>query len=284
MCQEQNLQASSFVAQRYENMEKTLLKVLLIVGASGAVAKYVYYQDLLNWFGAQERCRQRHTDLAPVSVPRDQQRLSNLVDYQQTFGWIGLYRDPDNVTAGWRWSGGTYMTFQNWGYMYPASSSRHCAHMRTHNKRWYEYNCYHYQPFFCFNVVVVTEEKTWEEALEHCRERHGDLASLLSETEVLLVLKEVRKKTAMQSGLWTKDQLSIGTEEQRLWIGLRYLGDRWLWVNEDPMENYQAWSPEEGGRGGRASCPGRDRLCGVLTMEGRWESRDCGERHRFICY
>uniref|UniRef100_A0A3Q3E0G8 C-type lectin domain-containing protein n=1 Tax=Labrus bergylta TaxID=56723 RepID=A0A3Q3E0G8_9LABR len=116
--------------------------------------------------------------------------------------------------------------------------------------------------FFCFNLMVDEVKKTWEEALEHCRETHTDLTSLNSETEQRLALSEIQH-----------DHIT-----ERVWIGLRFFGDRWLWVNGDPLV-YEAWP--EGDQ--EHQCPLRKR-CGALTKEGHWENWDCEEKVHFICY
>uniref|UniRef100_A0A3Q3EWF0 C-type lectin domain-containing protein n=1 Tax=Labrus bergylta TaxID=56723 RepID=A0A3Q3EWF0_9LABR len=105
-------------------------------------------------------------------------------------------------------------------------------------------------------------KKTWEGALEYCRETHTDLTTLQSDTEQLLTLSEIRH-----------DHIT-----GRVWIGLRFLGDHWLWVNGDPMvyENWRQGDQEH-------QCPLRKR-CGALTKEGHWENWDCGEELHFICY
>uniref|UniRef100_H2L4E5 C-type lectin domain-containing protein n=1 Tax=Oryzias latipes TaxID=8090 RepID=H2L4E5_ORYLA len=116
--------------------------------------------------------------------------------------------------------------------------------------------------FFCLNLIVVQEEKTWEEALEHCRENHDDLTSLLSETENLLAQNQIKDPTITQ----------------RVWVGLRFLGDTWMWVNGDPLK-FQAWTqtgdPDQ-------QSPVQKR-CGALTKQGEWENRDCQEKLNFIC-
>uniref|UniRef100_A0A3Q3EM08 C-type lectin domain-containing protein n=1 Tax=Labrus bergylta TaxID=56723 RepID=A0A3Q3EM08_9LABR len=115
-------------------------------------------------------------------------------------------------------------------------------------------------PFFCFNLMVDEVKKTWEEALEHCRETHTDLTSLNSETERLLALSEIQHNHITE---W-------------VWIGLRFLGDRWLWVNGDPLV-YEAWPKGDQ----EHQCPLRKR-CGALTKEGHWENWDCEEKLHFI--
>uniref|UniRef100_A0A3Q3EYU4 C-type lectin domain-containing protein n=1 Tax=Labrus bergylta TaxID=56723 RepID=A0A3Q3EYU4_9LABR len=136
----------------------------------------------------------------------------------------------------------------------------HCSRKHT-EPGWRGFSSQHAR-FFCFNLMVDEVKKTWEEALEHCRETHTDLTSLNSETERLLALSEIQH-----------DRIT-----ERVWIGLRFLGDRWLWVNGDPLV-YEAWP--EGDQ--EHQCPLRKR-CGALTKEGHWENWDCEEKLHFICY
>jgi hypothetical protein len=69
-------------------------------------------------------------------------------------------------------------------------------------------------PFLCFdlNVILVQMNKTWEEALEHCRKHYTDLTSLLSENEQLLVQRIMNSKGAQTDHVWTLFQwfLSVG--------------------------------------------------------------------------
>uniref|UniRef100_UPI0037E7F20B dromaiocalcin-1-like n=1 Tax=Semicossyphus pulcher TaxID=241346 RepID=UPI0037E7F20B len=112
------------------------------------------------------------------------------------------------------------------------------------------------------SITAVEVEKTWEEALQYCRETHTDLTCLHSETEKLHVLSGIQH-----------DHIT-----ERVWIGLRYLADSWLWVDGDPVV-YEAW-PQGGDQD--YQCPIRKR-CGALTKEGQWENWDCEEKLNFIC-
>ncbi|XP_034544276.1 secretory phospholipase A2 receptor-like [Notolabrus celidotus] len=112
---------------------------------------------------------------------------------------------------------------------------------------------------FC---TLGRRSKTWEEALEHCRETHTDLTSLHSETGTKHVLRRMKHNNIAEP----------------VWIGLHFLGDRWLWVDGDPLV-YEAW-PKGGDQDHQ--CPIRKR-CGALTKEGVWENRDCQEKLNFIC-
>ncbi|XP_075320453.1 snaclec agkisacutacin subunit B-like [Odontesthes bonariensis] len=199
-------------------MEKLVLRVLIITSASSLSEKHVFINRQLNWSYAMKYCREKYTDLSPITSEVEEQVFKESVGQGQS-GWIGLYWDPKNLT--WAWSGGDTVTYTNW------------------------------------------EEKTWEEALEHCRESHSDLTSLLSKSENLLAQTEIQ---------------STGVTE-RVWIGLRFLGDDWLWVNGHPLK-YKAWP-----RGGDQDhqCP-MWRRCGALTKDGVWENIDCQEKLPFICY
>uniref|UniRef100_A0A672GLR2 C-type lectin domain-containing protein n=1 Tax=Salarias fasciatus TaxID=181472 RepID=A0A672GLR2_SALFA len=117
-------------------------------------------------------------------------------------------------------------------------------------------------PFFCVRLEVAAERRlSWERALEHCERQDSALASISSQTEQLLAETEVQ-----QSG--------VGGP---VWIGLRFLVDRWLWVDGSELR-FVAWAGIE--RGDR--CPVLKR-CGALSEQGLWENRDCAEEHHFIC-
>uniref|UniRef100_A0A3Q3FGC1 C-type lectin domain-containing protein n=1 Tax=Labrus bergylta TaxID=56723 RepID=A0A3Q3FGC1_9LABR len=170
-------------------------------------------------------------------------------------GWIGLYLNVKSPSQ-WSWSGGANATRIDYVSFNP-SVGRYMI--------WKENGLYSSlldYGFFCFNLMVDEVKKTWEEALEHCRETHTDLTSLNSETERRLALSEIQH-----------DRIT-----KRVRIGLRFLGDHWLWVDGDPLV-YEAWP--EGDQ--EHQCPLRKR-CGALTKEGHWENWDCEEKLHFICY
>ncbi|CDQ69689.1 unnamed protein product [Oncorhynchus mykiss] len=259
-------------------MEKTVCTVLLLsnvleafweMGYGGnqpyisVSGKHVYVHDQKKWLEAQEFCRKHYTDLSSISSVREQQQLQRRGDgWINLSTWIGLYREPHNLT-GWRWSGGGYATYLGtWDKGQPNNELGKNYGMIIGNT-WYNVFEDLQKPFFCLKLIVVRESKTWEEALEHCREKHTDLTSLVSETELLLAQRESREAQTTTTHLWT---------------GLRYLANRWLWVNGDPLE-YEAWP-----QGGLHQCPAWNLRCGAITTEGAWEARDCQESLNFICY
>uniref|UniRef100_A0A8C6U4T3 C-type lectin domain-containing protein n=1 Tax=Neogobius melanostomus TaxID=47308 RepID=A0A8C6U4T3_9GOBI len=129
----------------------------------------------------------------------------------------------------------------------------------------------------CYKVHTVRKRKTWEEALEFCRENHQDLASVASDTEMMLMQRELQKQEKTT---------------EHVWVGLRFLAGEWFWVDGQPLE-YEAWGPNE-----QTQCPRMG--CGALRVTGtcgdmcdsviqagnveEWNMVDCSERLHFLCY
>lgn len=252
-------------------MDQMFACVLLLLSSSATASKYVFIEDRMRWHDAQIYCRAHHTDLAPVSNAEDMAELRSLTGFLQDF-WVGLERDQANRSR-WRWSGGGEVTTFFWDIGQPENrlnedyglilrSTFHDATDRS-------------IPFLCFSAVVVRERKTWEEAVEHCRGRQRDLASVTSETEMELIRKEAGE--------------DVSTD--RVWIGLRFFSGRWLWVDGRRL-TYEAW-----GRGGAPVCPAFNMDCVSLrastgagsnaasgNAQQGWEAGDCEERLHFVCY
>ncbi|TKS68884.1 Dromaiocalcin-1 [Collichthys lucidus] len=164
------------------------------------------------------------------------------------------------------WSGGGNATNISWAngepnYLEKERSVAICFGCIS-GDRLYNYPSWFYYPFFCFNLIVVEIEKTWETAFSYCRNKHTAFTSLASETEHLLALRKIQQ----------------GHITERVWIGLRYLVDRWTWMDGHPSV-YRAWDKEDQDN----QCPIWKR-CAALTKGGVWESRDCTDKLNFICY
>nr|XP_013771387.1 PREDICTED: L-selectin-like [Pundamilia nyererei] len=253
-------------------MDQLFTFILLLLNLSGTLTKYIYVDQKRDWLEAQSYCRQNYTDLAPhytdlapVSNDKDanklQQRSSNVND----FIWIGLVRNSSNRMQ-WLWSGGGVASTCFWKPGEPNDFNGNEDGGCVWNKMWNDENLQHQKTFFCYGAIVVKEKKTWEEALEYCREHHDDLASVASETEMLLIQKELSKHN-------TTDHI---------WTGLRFLAGDWLWVDGQEMD-YEAWGEE-----GKPSCPHAKIKCGALQVTGGnkavWDAHDCEEKLHFICY
>lgn len=223
--------------------------MLFIVNASPYLTgqkfgKHVYVQNRLNWYVAQRYCQTNYADLSPLSTSWEEKQLrkATLGKVSGEF-WIGLYK----TGTYWKWS--------------QPSTYYLCWDGCTMGTGWFASSPLRELPFFCFSTTVMEEKMAWEEALEYCKETHTTLTSLTSETENLLTLKEIQQ----------------GTVTDRVWIGLCFLADRWLWVDGSPLI-YEAWSV--GDR--EHQCPGRN-YCGAINKNGVWENLDCKEKLSFIC-
>lgn len=254
----------------FTTMEIVVFKMLFIVSYSLVTVslqfgKHVYVRHHQHgWYGAQKHCRDHFIDLSPISTGRVERKLKNATTGQvEGEFWIGLYKDGTQ----WKWSGGGNATYTQWDDDEPDDNTFEvaggvCWHHCTQWTRWHNVGPSMHLPFFCFNLIVMKHKKTWYQALQHCRQAHTTLTSLSSETEHLLALSEIQH-----------DHIT-----ERVWIGLRFLGDRWLWVDGDPLV-YQAWPQGDEDH----QCPIWKR-CGALTKEGLWESWDCQDELHFICY
>lgn len=244
-------------------MKIVVLNMLFIVSVSVQFGKHVYVNHPSKYSEAKKYCNEKFTDLSPITSKRDERRLRNA-----TFGkvdkrfWIGLYRDGKQ----WKWSGGVNATNIPWGPQQPDDfKEENCTSICWNKckwKGWHNTNFNEKLPFFCLNLIVMKHKATWEQALHSCEKNHATLTSLVSEAEHLLALRNIQKQQHVT---------------ERVWIGLRYLGDDWLWMDRSPLK-YQAWS-----QGDENQCPIWKR-CGTLTKEGLWEGWDCGDKLNFICY
>ncbi|CAL8325614.1 unnamed protein product [Arctogadus glacialis] len=110
------------------------------------------------------------------------------------------------------------------------------------------------------HLVFVEEKKTWEEALDHCRalgpdaSKRMDLLSFHDEEELSYAQEEMTRAL---------------TEE--VWIGLRWLAGRWLWMDRNA-----------GGVITLPECPANGNHCGTLSGGGQ-QARSCVEKRRFFC-
>lgn len=241
-------------------MERIIFFICLCIAVEGYIGKHILIEKGMNWPEAQAYCRQHHTDLSSVNSQSEIDTLPKL----ESGGiyWIGLQRDPNNHTA-WKWSGGGHITYQNWKYRQPDNNGGNQNNgVILGNGKWNDRSGSNTFYFYCMDVTVEEEKMSWEDALSHCRDKQTDLPSLLSQTDLLLAQTAINHKHI----------------SERVWMGLRFLGDRWMWVNGDPLK-YEAWS-KEGGQDHQ--CPIKKR-CGTLTKEGLWENWDCQDKLNFIC-
>ncbi|XP_046897335.1 putative C-type lectin domain family 20 member A [Hypomesus transpacificus] len=240
-----------------------LLITALLVLVSALQREYFLVTEPASWNDAQQYCRSHHTDLAFIHTKEEANNVSALGNGNLV--WIGIHRDTQNHTL-WYWSGRRTSTFTDWesGQPNDREGNEDCGSAKT-GGGWYDLPCDKKINFVCYQetpkVVLVKENKTWEEALEYCRDQDSDLPSLLSEAE-----QSSAKKTTSEA------------QTSQVWTGLRFLAGQWLWVNGDGLE-FQDWPAGE-----MPFCPARYLHCGTLDKEEEhWGTRDCKEKLNFLC-
>ncbi|XP_039652092.1 struthiocalcin-1-like [Perca fluviatilis] len=114
--------------------------------------------------------------------------------------------------------------------------------------------------------VQIKENKTWEEALEHCR-------ALSSTSQPTLRYELVSVQPGEDQDYVMNRVMEAETEE--VWAGLRFLAGEWLWVNGASMLYSDL-----------PLCPPLVQHCGALSKNntGSMETKDCSEKRNFLCY
>ncbi|XP_044040839.1 putative C-type lectin domain family 20 member A [Siniperca chuatsi] len=218
--------------------------------------KFSLINNVMTWPQAQNYCRQHHTDL--VSGLNQLKELTD-VSYSGKNLWIGLFRDT------WRWSDGSNSSFRNWDLeLFKDEDNKTCA-MTVLNRvaKWNSDDCNKTKPFFCYDdkVILIKQNKTWEEALYYCRENHNDLVSITKPDEQRWVQERAKK-----------------ADTPFVWLGLRYtctLGF-WFWVS-DEVVNYKNWAPGQN----MDKCD----MSGAIDKGGQheWFKKVDNEEFNFIC-
>ena len=244
-------------------MKRSAFNFLILTGLFEAAVCASYGTDHFvsqskTWSDAQKHCRDHYTDLSSICNQEELDQFNNLGFFSGAHGWIGLYKDASET---WRWSGGSNASFFPWSDLHTDVGGQCVVGSQYGFHKKY---CDIKKNFYCFesNLILVQEKKTWEEALQHCRSQHTDLAGLITESAVVKTLQTSRE-----------------AKTDYVWTSLRFLADKWLWMNGDEM-SYQAWS-----QGKTPQCSSRSHRCGALSLKGEhWVSWDCADRLNFVCY
>ncbi|XP_036951216.1 C-type mannose receptor 2-like [Acanthopagrus latus] len=219
--------------------------------------EYTFVPQLKTWSEAREYCSNNFDDLATIKL--DYQMDKAVLDWDYPV-WTGLYRDGGTF----KWSTGV-STFLDWASGEPRNNGD-CVSILSHQKKMATQDCSALFPFVCLrdNLVLVKENKTWEEALEHCRgldpsNPRYELLSIQPEVDHMYVMTTVMQRAVTE----------------KVWTGLRFLAGKWLWVNVAD----QLYSD-------LPTCPATKDHCGALSKNdtGQMETTDCTERLNFLCY
>ncbi|XP_041634936.1 putative C-type lectin domain family 20 member A [Cheilinus undulatus] len=238
------------------------LSLIILMGqcffATCHLYEYHFINESRSWDEAQKYCRENYTDLATVSNRTDLDRLSELE--AQTDAWIGLYRK-------YHWSSAEvemkHINTSMWNSDEP-NDSGNCVWIKEAQQDHIlgDDYCQTEHPFICVNdeVVLVKQNKTWEEALYYCRDHFNDLASITNLHQQRWV--QARAKKASTS---------------HVWLGLRYTCtlDFWFWVS-DEVVSYENWALGQK----MDDCD----MSGAMEKGGdKWFKKQDDEKFNFIC-
>ncbi|XP_016522170.1 macrophage mannose receptor 1-like [Poecilia formosa] len=222
--------------------------------------KYRLIKEKKSWQEAQSYCREKHTDLISGTKQLQDEEVKKLMNSSDSKAYTGLFRDT------WRWSDGSSFSFRHWhdDYNNSESVSGQCAMtVFDDGGRWKNENCDERKPFICYDdkVILIKENKTWEDALTYCRDHHHDLVTI----------------TNMEDQIWIQEKVKNASTDY-VWIGLHYAWTLhfWFWVS-DEVVSYENW----------ASCPKTDDcdVSGAMETRGRhkWLEKKDSETFNFIC-
>ncbi|KAL4007194.1 mannose receptor, C type [Sarotherodon galilaeus] len=216
----------------------------------------------LNWTQAQNYCRSYYTDLVSGLDQVDGEEYEAVIKgLTSPFSiWVGLFRDS------WRWSDGSDFSFRYWDMelFNDTQSNKTCAMtLLNRSGKWSSDECDKEKPFFCYddNLILVEENKTWEEAFYYCRENYSDLVSITNSDEQDWIQEKVKEANSPY-----------------VWLGLRYtctLGF-WFWVTDEVVK-YKNWGPD-------VTTDGCD-MSGAMNVGSphKWSKQADNKMFNFIC-
>lgn len=225
--------------------------------------RYVHVKQQKTWSEAQSHCRKHHIDLATFRGHGEFNRGSETCK-DSALCWIGLHR-KDNV---WNWSNGENAGFLFWHPDYDQNENLDKNCVITVTGFYLSVNCNHRHAFLCYeeNLMLVKENKTWEEALEHCR-------TLGTDTNSDNIYYDLPYMHIGHDSNWDARKMIQNAQTEEVWIGLRYLAGRWLWVNGEHHLSEQF-----------PACPATGMYCGTMSKTGGLLSEvDCLQRRNFFC-
>ncbi|XP_016520441.1 C-type mannose receptor 2-like [Poecilia formosa] len=225
--------------------------------------KYHLIYESKNWMEAQSYCRQNHTDLISGLEQLQDGEVNNglnLTTAISRYIFTGLFSDT------WRWSDGSSFSFRHWNLKFNNQriNSDQCAMtVFDDGGRWKNETCDERKPFICYddNVILIKENKTWEDALYYCRDHHHDLVTI----------------TNMDDQRWIQEKVKEASTDY-VWMGLRYTCtlDFWFWVS-DEVVSYKNWALD----GQMDDCD----MSGAMETGGehKWFKRNDADMFNFIC-
>lgn len=120
-----------------------------------------HHTSLNSWDEALHYCQAINGDLATITT-------TDAGDIKKN-GWIGLYRVGGET---WSWIGGVPSEYRNWAPGEPLTLD--CASFDPATQTCHSHVCSEKLSTICYsdNLVVVNENKTWEDAFKYCKNLH----------------------------------------------------------------------------------------------------------------
>ncbi|XP_017265395.2 uncharacterized protein LOC108232264 [Kryptolebias marmoratus] len=254
--------------EKKSHPELALIILLMAVFWLEAEVEILVYSpnEELGWDDARKYCRENYIDLVTGNIEAIDLADLGGGEYYAPM-WIGLREDPDQSSV-WKWINiktGEGLTGEDVSKNLTWTKFEYFGHCGSYNEIYYQTLCSTKLYFLCFddNLVLVTENKTWEDALSHCRNMttssyQYDLLSFTDSSDFSYVRDRIYRAT---------------TEE--VWTGLRFLGGEWWWSDGETLDP-QEMLPD---------CPSRWKHCGTVSKNNtdNWITRDCSEKRNFIC-
>ncbi|XP_069015005.1 C-type mannose receptor 2-like [Embiotoca jacksoni] len=224
---------------------------------SSSTTKFHLIEDHMTWFKAQRYCREKHTDLVSGVNQLQEAELQTKAAKGGTFMLFGLFRDT------WKWSDGSGFSFRDWDERFNDNDGE-CAmiNFKDNNHFWKNCDCADKKTFFCHDdkVILIKENKTWEDALYYCRKNYIDLVTI----------------TNLDEQRWVQEKAK-NASTPFVWLGLRYTCtlDFWFWVS-DEVVGYKNWDSEK-----TDECD----MSGAMKSGGQheWVKQMDNQTFNFIC-
>ncbi|KAJ8272585.1 hypothetical protein GJAV_G00090940 [Gymnothorax javanicus] len=239
------------------NDVKCSVSILFICYKEGQTPEYfpISHQNL-NWTEAQRYCKdQNYTGLAVSKNKEEYKKMHESIESPNKRWWIGLSKI-------WMWSDQSQFSYHNWDDTTDDRTYPICTAVGS-SGNWKEDECSKEKPFYCYDddLILVRENRTWDEALDYCRRNHSDLVSVYTES-----LQHWVKRRAQQA---STDHVWLGL---RFSCALRY----WHWVNADGV-CYQNWASQ--------NLQDKCGHMGAIESHGgqKWHKLPKTERLNFIC-
>ncbi|KAI4886338.1 hypothetical protein NFI96_010912 [Prochilodus magdalenae] len=251
------------------------LYVLLLFSALWALSSCVIrhfhvVNEKKTWTGAQSYCREKFTDLATIEDQQEMDAVKAALNGAGGNFWIGLRQAEEQNIISWTWSDGRNFSYRYWGRGEPNNDgSDNCGILLSdQGYRWNDLGCSYEDPFICYKAVpliLINQNKTWRDALKHCRDNKLDLVS-------------VHTRTVQQ---WV-ETATKNASTANVWMGLRHtcILNIWYWVSGESM-CYQNWAPGNGT--GVEDCSGGERTGAVQSGSKQWVSLPETQTLNFIC-